>query len=315
MNRMGFHIAVTAVVFWVVVAALRLIPAQAAATCPAGTVAQQQLAAGRVCAIAPSKTDAKIADAFPGAPNTGFGDHVVALPASKPVGAIVFFVGSGQQPYGAYGYTGMQFISEALAHGFVVVMPAYANRVDMHRACGDDLACYGPARQRVFSGTGDTRAVATNVPNSVEFRLQKLAAYLHKTLPNYPWPESIGSTGIIWSQVYVGGLSYGGATAAFIAQSTPVRHACYLSSPLDGIVNGTTGTPALWVRRPFATSPNSMAGLLHTADPAFPKEIASFRAMRIPAANQILTSIPEASPHTSTLDDPRLAPERDRVCL
>lgn len=290
-------------------------PPSAQAHCPSATIAQAYFPAGIACAISPNATDPAVANFFPGDPNIGFGYHVVALPNRPPVGAIVFFVGSGQQPYGPRGFEGRAFISEALNAGFVLIMPAYANRIYLQGQCGNNLACYGPAHQRIVTGTGASSVAFTNIPNSVDFRLQALARFLHRQLPSYAWPDAIGNDGINWNQAFVGGLSLGGGTAAWIAQRSPVGHVCYLSAVLDGQVVGAKGVPATWLRNRFATPGTSMAGLVHIADPAYVKEIASFQAMGLPARSQFVTTLPESDPHVSTFEDPRLAPYRDAICL
>jgi hypothetical protein len=234
--------------------------------------------AGTVCALRPSAL----------APGTSddFGYHAVAVPRnvgpSTPV--YVHLVGSYGDPAkpDSRQFPNLVILQEALAAGYLVLMPAYDNEPTVGSLCDDDLDCHEPVRLEILTGA-DARAPYANLkrvvaPDDVDSRLRALVAALKKSpLLAGGVPMALSGGELDWARVRVGGHSQGGGHAGVLARHRMVARACMLSAPLDGT---RSGTPSTWVTAGgMATPRERLRGVIHEEDPGYLKGAASYAAL------------------------------------
>jgi hypothetical protein len=253
--------------------------------------AKLSLSAGTLCAVAPSKTDARILDnSLPTGSSYisksqdahyGFGYHVIAVPKDTAhiKGTWIHFSGSYGRAYDQNSmatntidkYATNLWLNELMAQGYVVIQLAYDNRFSvnsdlcvastskMNPATGYYVDnCAGKVREMGLTGAGDGAGVRYDDQyNTIDYRIQALLTYLGTK--KFTFPEKFDPLNFDWSKVHVSGHSQGANQSYYIAQKRKVAGSCMLAGAYDkpDAVNLSTNPLyyiADWILSSVATS-------------------------------------------------------------
>jgi hypothetical protein len=186
----------------------------------------------------------------------------------------------------------VDMLNEAASHGFHTLGLTFATDELVGDDCPNDPdpGCAGKHRTEVIEGEDLSPHLVVNKANSIENRVSKALAHLHKTWPNEGWGAFIDGSSARWPLVIAGGRSLGGAVSARIAQLRPLYRAEIHSAPGDRLANDD---PAPWLREPSKTPPDRIYAFVHTGDPEYQDFVRNLMALGLPG---MATSVDNAQP-------------------
>ncbi len=219
--------------------------------------------------IAPQATDPNVNWVPPVDPQ--FNHHFVWLDASRPSNGKLFVFMAGAGPQAPRPRCCQLVQQEAARLGYHVIGLIYPSNVFAPGCFGDpDPDCFGNARLEIIDGVDRSGLVDVSRANSIDNRLTKLLLYLEAQFPADGWSRFLHEGEPKWSQIAVGGHSWGAGLAALIAK---IRH-------VDRVVMvaGPAGESAAWVsigKTPAA----KYFELVHVRDHFGPVIFANVRAL------------------------------------
>jgi pimeloyl-ACP methyl ester carboxylesterase len=151
---------------------------------------------------------------------------------------------------------------EAAANGLHAINLRYPNDQVLLTACGADGKCYESQRLATIYG-GETDRLVVTRPNSIENRLVKVIALLHRQHPEEGWSQFLENDSPKWSAIVVAGWSQGGGHAALIARDHLVARVIMLEAPPDRTQQTPPADPAPWVADTHATPARRYFALAH----------------------------------------------------
>lgn len=237
-------------------------------------------------------------------------DHVAVVDTRVPGrGKLFLFLAGGN---GVPSST-VDMLNVAAGHGFHTIGLRFANTELVGEACPSDPDpnCAGEMRTEVIEGTDLSPHLVVSPANSIENRLGKALAYLHRQHPTDGWSQYLEGTAPRWSSVIASGRSLGGAIAARMSQLRLLHRVQIHSAPGDDLPDGQ---PAPWLREPRKTPAERIFAFSHTADPDYASFVKNWAALGIPGpptsvdgaqppygdAHQLITSAPTSGAHGST---------------
>ena len=296
-----------------------------------------EVSAGTLCAVTPSKTDAKIKDYAGTAnrPGPGFGYHVVGVPMAsiKQRGVWVHVGGSFGRPYFPRddAYETGAWLNELMEQGFLVIQLAYDNRQSVNGdLCGrmnpgyeiDD--CAGLARKEILEGNDYTTVVNVDADNGYNNRLDRLVEYLNAK--GVKTPEYLQSGAVDWSQIYISGHSQGAGHAYYIAKNIGVKAACFLGGPYDSADKIDPPMPPIadWYRVPGTkTSADNMGAFVVTTDDNYVSFVGAYGIIGLTkgvswfdAEGEYMNDAGEViNGHAASIAAPALKAQRAQACF
>jgi hypothetical protein len=151
---------------------------------------------------------------------------------------------------------------EAAANGFHAINLRYPNDQVLLNVCGADGECYESQRLATIYG-GETDRLVVTRPNSIENRLIKVLAFLHRQHPEEGWSSFLENDSPRWSVIVVAGWSQGGGNAALIARDHRVARVIMLEAPVDRTQLMPPADPAPWVADAHVTPARRYFALAH----------------------------------------------------
>lgn len=271
---------------------------------------REELTGGFACAVAPSTTGEGILDDFDW--------HAIGVPdgvgPATPI--VIWFKGAAGRPFDPalmqYPGSSLVILEEAVSRGFLVLMIAYDREPNVSEICGEDRACYGPARREVIEGVeaGDPDpAHDVRPPNDIFSRVDALLTYLLAAAPDR-FPAVLD-----WPTVTVGGHSLGAGHAGFIAKELrPVRRVCLMAGLGDG---SSDGQPADWIVSPARMTPlEATRGLIHAMDPWYFVITQAWAALGMEQdVHWRRRTDATANPHNFVVQDPAASADRIWACF
>lgn len=171
--------------------------------------------------IAPQVTDPDI-DWIPTV-NPQNNHHYVWLDASRPPNGKLFVFMPGVGPQSPRPCCCQLVPQEAARLGYHVIGLMYPTNVGVGRCLGGgDQECFENVRMEIIDGVDRSGLVDVNRANSIDNRLAKLLMYLDAQFQDEAWSRFLHEGEPKWSQIAVGGHSFGAAQAAVIGK---IRHA------------------------------------------------------------------------------------------
>ena len=297
---------------------------------------------GTLCAVKPSKTDARITDVGETTGKikfrkTGFGYHAVGIPddLANAKGIWVHFTGSYGKPYNqnAGTFANSVWLDEVMEAGYVVVQLAYDNQYSVnYDLCGVKTDgynrdnCAGEVREIGQTGQGESPYRSTDAFNTIDYRLEKLLAYLENT-QGIDLPGTINPTNVDWGTLHLSGHSQGANQAYYIAKNRLVAGACIIAGGFD---TGDTVNPgkiniADWFLKEGNKTPlSAVRAILATTDDSYQLFLTGLtKAIGLPS-NQIIIvdkkvytdeAGTEVKGHPGIIKDPSIKAERAEACF
>lgn len=241
--------------------------------------------------VPPQATDAAIGGSW-------LEDHYVWLDGEHAKGKLfVFMVGASN--------TNSQFQllpQEAARLGYHVIVLTYPNSWNIRTVCAlsPDAACQENVRREIIDGIDRTTLITVTAPDSIENRLTKLLRFLATWYPDEEWSrflddDSPGRDSPNWSDIAVGGFSFGGMQAAMIGKLRKVKRVAIFGATNDGV----GGAPGNWVA-PGETSPDRYFGLLHRQDSMIDQGVANWKALGLFAFGDFVRVENDTPPYGGT---------------
>lgn len=264
--------------------------------------------ANSVHSVTPAQTDPAI--------TTAFESHVAIAPgrATSPV-LVVYLPGTGGAPANA-----SAFLNVAANGGAHAIGLMYPDVLAILEDCGDDPACYFPIRLQKFDGVSRSPIDAVGPSDAILNRLTRLLLYLDAHFPSEGWSAFLSGNAPKWSSIVLCGGSQGAGEAAAIGKVVTLARVVQLSGTVDAVnLPGGALAPATWVGVPGATPASGYYGFDQTADQFHAKIVVDWTALGQDAfgprtlvdtssppyggSHELLTSLPVANPHASTVGD------------
>lgn len=178
--------------------------------------------------IAPQATDAAI-DWTPTV-RPEFNQHHVWLDPSAPrrPQLVVFLPGFEGKPRCC-----QLLLREAARLGYYVIGLMYPNEFNILSSCAGspDSDCAANIRMEILDGMDRSSSLSINRANSIDNRLIKLLVYLDAHFPSEGWSRFLKNGAPDWSQIVVGGHSFGAGQAALIGTIRLVNRVALISGP------------------------------------------------------------------------------------
>lgn len=214
---------------------------------------------------------------------------VYAAPVGRPLGRLFLFIPGTYAPPRLYS----KIISQAALHGYNAISLSYPNWREVRDACRNvsDTNCFGIYRLTVLNG-GTSKYVKVAPADAMIHRLIDLLNYANHGDPSAGWGAFASGDTPVWTKIYVGGHSQGGAFALFIAKLHLVAQACAIDAPVDQ--NGA-GVPATWLTMASRTPVSRMFGFANQDDTfaAFHTIAAQWSILHLPGQ---ITDVDHAQP-------------------
>ena len=297
---------------------------------------------GTLCAVKPSKTDARITDVGETTGKikfrkTGFGYHTVGIPddLANAKGIWVHFTGSYGKPYNqnAGTFADSVWLDEVMAAGYVVIQLAYDNQYSVnYDLCGVKTEghnrdnCAGEVREIGQTGQGESPYRSTDAFNTIDYRLEKLLAYLENT-QGIDLPGTIDPTNVDWSTLHLSGHSQGANQAYYIAKNRLVAGACIIAGGYDtgDTVNPNKLNIADWFLKEGNQTPlSAVRAILATTDDSYQLFLTGLtKAVALPSDQIIIVDKKvytdengtEVKGHPGVIKDPSIKAERAEACF
>lgn len=161
-----------------------------------------------------------------------FNLHYVWLDASRPANSklFVFLSGAGPRSPRPRGHQLVQ--QEAARLGYHVIGLMYPTNVLTGVCDGDsDPECFEHVRMEIIDGIDRSTRVDVSRANSIDNRLTKLLLYLDEQYPSEGWSRFLHEGEPKWSQIAVGGHSFGAAQGALIGKIRHVDRVVMVAGP------------------------------------------------------------------------------------
>lgn len=180
--------------------------------------------------IAPQVTDPDI-DWVPTI-NPHVNHHYVWLDASRPSNAKLFVFLAGSGPQSPRPRCCQLVQQEAARLGYHVIGLIYPTNIGTGGCTGGtDPECFEHVRMEIIDGVDRSGLLDVSRANSIDNRLTKLLLYLDAQFPTEGWSRFLHEGGPKWSQIALGGHSFGAAQAALIGKIRHVDRVVMIAGP------------------------------------------------------------------------------------